>query len=138
MMTALSVRECATSARVVGTWPRCVVAAPIPRRDVDVRRRVVRRLESEESSSELEDFLGLVTEVGEINRLHQPPIKVPVRGDSVQVQMELDTGASVSIVSENQYKQIWPGRSLDKSTIRLQTYSKEPLIVVGSLVVQVE
>ena len=56
-------------------------------------RQHVRRLESEESSSELEDFLDLVTEVGEINRLHQPPIKVPVRVDSVQVQMELDTGA---------------------------------------------
>ena len=35
--------------------------------------------------------------------------------DGVDVCMELDTGASVSIVSETQYKQLWPGRSLDTS-----------------------
>ena len=49
--------------------------------------------------------------------------------------MELDTGASVSIVSEAQYKQWWPGRSLDSSPIKLQTYSKQPL---GSLRVVVD
>ena len=109
-----------------------------PRREKG-RRHPVRHLEeSEDSTSELEEFLGLVREVGGIHKLYQPPIKVPLRIDGVQVQMELDTGASVSIVSEDQYKQYWPGRSLDKSTIRLQTYSKEPLIVVGNLDVQVE
>lgn len=51
--------------------------------------------------------------------------------------MELDTGASVSLVSESQYKQLWPGRSLDPSDINLQTYSKEPLVVMGSFDVEV-
>ena len=41
-------------------------------------------------------------------------------------------------MSETQYKQLWLGRSLDTSQIRLQTYSKEPLVVVGSLNVIVE
>ena len=69
----------------------------------------------------------------EVNRVCQPPI------DGVDVCMELDTGgASVSLVSETQYKQLWSGRSLDRSDIRLQTYSKEPLVVIGSFDVIVE
>jgi len=49
--------------------------------------------------------------------------------------MEWDTEASVSIVCETQYKQLWPGRS--SLEIKLQTYSKEHLVVVGSQDVQV-
>ena len=64
----------------------------------------------------------MVAEVGEVNKLYQTPIQVPVSVDGVSVQMELDTGASVSIVSESLYKQYWPGRSLHNSTIKLQTY----------------
>ena len=93
--------------------------------------------ELEDSESEADD-LWLVEEVGGIHKLYQPPIKVPVCVDGVNVSMELDTGASVSIVSETQYKRWWPGRSLDSSPIRLQTYSKQPLTVVGSLSVVVE
>jgi len=37
-------------------------------------------------------------------------------------------GASVSIMSEGTHQSIWP---LDVSDIKLQTYSKEPLPVVG-------
>ena len=95
--------------------------------------------ESEESDLEnMENLLTMVREVGEVNKLYQPPIKVPVSVGGVQVSMELDTGASVSIVSEDLYKQYWPGRSLDSSTIKLQTYSKQPLVVVGSFNVPVE
>ena len=46
--------------------------------------------------------------------------------------MELDTGASMSVMSEKLYKQLWPGRSLSTTPIRLQTYSKQPLDVIGS------
>ena len=60
--------------------------------------------ESEKSDAEADD-LWLVEEVGGIYKLYQPPIKVPVCVDGVKVCMELDTGASVSIVSETQYKQ---------------------------------
>ena len=40
-------------------------------------------------------------------------------------------------MSEKQCKQLWPGRSLGATTIRLQTYAKQPLAVLGSLDVQV-
>ena len=51
--------------------------------------------------------------------------------------MEVDTGAPVSKMSENNYHKLWPRRGLSTCTIRLQTYSKEPITVVGSTDVQV-
>lgn len=66
-----------------------------------------------------------------------PPIKVHVQVDGVSIPMEVDTDASVSIKSENRYHSLWPGRDLSTSAIKLQTYSKEPLVLVGSTVVQV-
>ena len=51
--------------------------------------------------------------------------------------MEVDTGASVSIMAEAMYRQLWPGRGLSATPIKLQTYSREPIKVVGSVDVQV-
>ena len=39
---------------------------------------------------------------------------------------------------EGVFRSIWPKRKLQASSIKLQTYSKEPLSVVGSLDVNVE
>ena len=61
-----------------------------------------------------------------------PPLKVQVEVDGRRVSMEVDTGASMSIMSETTYKQLWSGRALDPSEIRLQSYSKEVIPVVGS------
>ena len=58
--------------------------------------------------------------------------------DGKEVSMELDTGASVSLMSGNLYHKLWPGRGLDSTTLRLQTYSCESLEVVGSTTVQVQ
>ncbi len=38
-----------------------------------------------------------------------PPIKVHVEVDKVSIPMEVDTAASVSIMSENQYHKLWRG-----------------------------
>ena len=40
-------------------------------------------------------------------------------------------------MSENGYHKLWPGRSLDSTTVRLQTYACESLEVVGSATGQV-
>ncbi len=50
--------------------------------------------------------------------------------DGKLVDMEIDTGASVSLMPENVYTQLWPGRSLD--------YLKDPIGVVGSVSVCVQ
>ena len=57
--------------------------------------------------------------------------------DNCSVPMEVDTGASVSIMAEATYYKLWPGWGLSTTYIRLQTYSKEPITVVGSVNVQV-
>ena len=51
--------------------------------------------------------------------------------------MEVDTGASMSLMPETTYRRLWPGRSLSATSVRLSTYSKEPIPVVGSTQVQV-
>ena len=51
--------------------------------------------------------------------------------------MEVDTGASMSIMSESTFKELWPGRSLHTTDVRLQSYSKEPIPVVGSCYVNI-
>ncbi len=69
--------------------------------------------------------------------VRQPPIKVQVGVDECVVTMEVDTGASMTIMSETCYHKLWPGRSLSPSSVRLQNYSKEPIPVVGMTTCQV-
>ena len=52
--------------------------------------------------------------------------------------MEIDTGASRSIISESMFRSILPKRKLVASNVKLSTYSKEPLPVVGAMNVNVE
>ena len=46
--------------------------------------------------------------------------------------MELDTGVAVSIVSESTFRRLWSGTVLERSGIRLCTYSGESLRVIGT------
>ena len=51
--------------------------------------------------------------------------------------MQLDTGASLSLMSENTFKELWPDRSLSPSQVRLCSYSGESIPVLGSVSVTV-
>ena len=66
-----------------------------------------------------------------------PPIQVKVRVDECVIRMEVDTGAAVSLMSESTYKKLWPDRELLPSEVRLQTYLKQPLSVIGCCKVNV-
>ena len=69
------------------------------------------------------------------------PLKVTVKVNNADLDMEVDTGASVSIISEDTYNRLWPDKqqpSLQKSTITLRTYGGEQLSVKGSLAVDVQ
>ena len=68
---------------------------------------------------------------------HTPPLTISVKINEKQVLMELDTGAAVSLVSEDTRKQHWPEQQLRESTARLKTYSGEHLEVLGSMDVEV-
>ena len=53
------------------------------------------------------------------------PVKATVTIDGVQLQMEVDTGAALSLISKATYSKLWPagqGPQLRKPAIRLRTY----------------
>ena len=47
---------------------------------------------------------------------------VKIRVDDCLINIELDTGASMSIMSEHTFKGLWPGRSVLSTDVRLQSY----------------
>ena len=68
---------------------------------------------------------------GVLCKINNEPIQLQVSIDGVLVTMELDTGAAVSIVSESTFRRLWSGKVLERSGIRLCTYSGESLKVIG-------
>ena len=63
------------------------------------------------------------------------PIIIPVVVDKCLIHMELDTGAAVSLVSEETYKQHWSNKPLEESvTIEYKNQNvRVPLVVVAGL-----
>ena len=52
--------------------------------------------------------------------------------DGRNVLMEVDTGASLSLMSQTTFRQLWPKRSLQPSDILLRTYTVESLKPLGT------
>ena len=52
--------------------------------------------------------------------------------------MELDTGAAVSIISEQEYQRLFPSFSLRPSNTLLQTYTGDPMVVAGEMTAAVQ
>ena len=69
------------------------------------------------------------------------PLLVTVELNQAPVEMEVDTGASVSLISKDTYDKLWPNLTtapaIQKSDILLRTYTGEHLDVVGSISVDV-
>ena len=51
------------------------------------------------------------------------PIMVEVKVDNCIIPMEVDTGASVSLMPYSTFARLWPGRSVEPTSVRLRTYS---------------
>ena len=66
------------------------------------------------------------------------PITVEIEVNNRKLLMEVDTGAAVSIISEETQKKLFPGATLEKSSIGLRTYTLEPMTVLGQISVQVK
>ena len=60
-----------------------------------------------------------------------PEIMIDVDMDGQAVSMELDTGASVSLMSHTMFKQLFPQVKLKPSSIVLNTVTGQPMNVVG-------
>ena len=104
-------------------------------RSLKCQTRAVRQVqEEEEPDSEDSTTLYHVRSHG---MTKTPPIVVEVQVDDCIIPMEVDTGASMSLMSESTFGRLWPGRSLSSTDVRLQSYSKEPIPVVGCSYVNV-
>ena len=70
----------------------------------------------------------------------RPPLMVRVALDGRVVDMELDTGAALSVCSDSVFRQLWPrgGPKLEPCEVKLRTYSGEPLVVCGRASVEVD
>ena len=68
------------------------------------------------------------------------PFLVTVQLNNCDLEMEIDTGASLSIMSEKTYRSLWTTQSqpsLQPTTVKLHTYTKESIAVLGSITVDV-
>lgn len=67
-----------------------------------------------------------------------PPLKVTLKLEDCQVEMEIDTGEALSLVSEATFEKLWKEKpALAPSQVRLCSYSGEPIPVIGSVEVNV-
>ena len=65
------------------------------------------------------------------------PYTVTLEVAGQQLQMEIDTGASLSLISESTCRKLWPKKRLLPTIAKLKTYSDETLPILGTLNVQV-
>ena len=61
------------------------------------------------------------------------PYKVTLTIEGKPVQMDIDTGASLSLISEQTFLELWPSATLQQTSIQLKTYTGTPVKVVGVL-----
>ena len=66
------------------------------------------------------------------------PYQVVVQINGKAVSMEIDTGASVSLMSQSLQETLFPAATQAKPTVKLRTYTAEPITVVGQLTVEVK
>ena len=66
------------------------------------------------------------------------PVMVEVRLNGKTVRMEVDTGAAVSVMSLSCYERVKEDRSLEKSELKLKTYTGEVVSPEGVGLVEVE
>ena len=59
------------------------------------------------------------------------PIEMKVQIDDCLVKFEMDTGATISLMSQKTFRKLWPRRTLKPTEVRLCSYSKEPISLVG-------
>ena len=81
-----------------------------------------------EADDEDKDALPLFVLEGDVP---QPPILKTMSLSGFPVDFELDTGATVTVMSEQMFLEYFPGRPLQPSTVRLKTYTGETMPVVG-------
>jgi len=92
----------------------------------------------QEDSAEDSDPLNTIVELNQVEGKSNSPYTVTVSLDSKPQCLEIDTGACVTIMSENTFNELLPQKNLAQSKARLSTYSGERLEAKGECKVMVE
>ena len=102
------------------------------RRSENLRRlRQIRQVE-DDSGGDTEDSLEGIQVVKQTGG-KLPPLKISLQVDECEIPMEIDIGASMSIISEDTYRKFdLHTRKLEELNVKLQTYSKKPLPMAGA------
>ncbi|XP_049520930.1 uncharacterized protein LOC125944458 [Dermacentor silvarum] len=58
-----------------------------------------------------------------VSAAQSDPVTVQMTIDGVLVNMELDTGAAVSVMSKTQFRQLFPSAVVEPTTVKLRTYT---------------
>ena len=87
-----------------------------------------------ETDQEVEDCVYTMFPVS-LSR--QDPIQITINVDNCPLTMELDTGASLSIISEKVYKTLPSAPKLQPTSAQLRTYTGESIKVLGYISVKV-
>ena len=95
---------------------------------VDKQTSEVEEFHSEDSISYTMHHLG--------NRASLP-YKAVVQINQQLVEMEIDTGAAVSIISRENWRALFPRKSLSKASVTLRTYTAQPIALVRQVDVEV-
>ena len=66
------------------------------------------------------------------------PLWETLEVNGVEVLMEVDPSVSVSLMSRKTQQQLFSEQTLEKPTVRLTTYTAEPIFVVGKMEMQVK
>lgn len=94
----------------------------------DKKTKVHQVEDKEEPSSGGEDMMGVYA----CSDSYRPPIKANLVIDGVSVTMEVDSGASRSIISEKTFNKLWSTPPpLQSTTVRLITWTRDSLKVMG-------
>ena len=72
-----------------------------------------------------------------VNSKSSHPIRVELKINDKLLQMEIDTGAAVSIISEQTKSRLYPRVSLKSPSVVLRTYTGEAVSVLGEMKVKV-
>lgn len=76
--------------------------------------------------------------ISTIGKSASRPFRTNVLVNGKAISMEIDTGAALSIMSERQQKLLLPDAPIEKSYVRLKTYTGENMPVVGKLNAKVQ
>ena len=95
--------------------------------------------ETQASSDELEsDSSSTDYKIHQLGKPSADPIIVQIQMNGKMLDMEVDTGAALSVISETTRRRVFPNETLHPSELILKTYTDEHMEVTGTLNMRVQ